>query len=430
MSDSAKEINNTLNEAIVPSFSNDTESNQEQNVKKRKIGLPLIILAVCLFLVLIIGGFSAFLFKRSADVEKVKQARNDAYQKFKQGNYIAAKEAAKKGLSISGDPYLLKTYIDASSAQGNLTGKEVDVFKKTQPLLSKLEEVDGKNAESLMSIGYAYEIAGKYEQALSYYERALVVDPKSGIAYFHKGHVLAFINRNDESKIAYEKAYELDPENPLIAMAKTTMLYQEKDSESALELLVKIGDNKNFNKDYRAEAYTAAALIEMGRNNNSDAKQYAKRAVDTGSTFSTGNALYGFYLAQNPGTYAEGIKYLTTALKQNPRISNNYLLLGIVMRSNNYLKEAVAFQKAGLASLEKDNTLLGEKARGAMEAKMDYELAQTYSLNKDIDNTLLYLKLAVSKNILYKTEIQTDIKVGYYANVSNNPAFANYINSK
>ena len=390
--------------------------------KKLLLGALIILVLLVIFAV-----FSFFSIQKN---NKIAQARNDVYQKLKIGDYKGAQEAAKKGLAIKkDDEYLIKNFINAVSSQGNKTGKEIDALKISEPYIKEL--LKGNNsADDLLTAGYAYETAGQYEKALTYYENSISKNPKLSEAYFHKGHVLAFLNRESESQQAYERAYELDPNNPLIILMKATILNKNNSPDDSLNLLLKVGDNESFDKDIRAESYTAASLLEMNRGNNLESKKYAEKAFRTGSEYSTGTALYGYYIGQEKNRYNEGIGYLTSAIKQNPRITFNYLLLGILLRTYNYPKQAVIIQKEGLDRIGEDNTIIGNSAKSAQKGKMYYEIAQTYSFVPDVDNSVKYLKLAIAENSLYESDIQKDLKTGYFNKIKINPIFVNFVNSK
>jgi len=145
--------------------------------KKLLLGALIILVLLVIFTV-----FSFFSIQKN---NKIAQARNDVYQKLKIGDYKGAQEAAKKGLAIKkDDEYLIKNFINAVSSQGNKTGKEIDALKISEPYIKEL--LKGNNsADDLLTAGYAYETAGQYEKALTYYENAISKNPKLSEAYFH-----------------------------------------------------------------------------------------------------------------------------------------------------------------------------------------------------------------------------------------------------
>ena len=80
----------------------------------------------------------------------------------------------------------------------------------------------------------------RYEEALSAYEQALILDPKDADAWYYKGNVLAVLNRYDDALAAFEHALTLDPKYANLANAwgnKGNVLANLKRHEEALAAL-------------------------------------------------------------------------------------------------------------------------------------------------------------------------------------------------
>jgi len=409
----------------IASFEDKNSVSPNKSTKKR-INPKLFILGV-LVLLIFIGAISAFLVFRNSKIEKINRARNDVFQKLKQGDYASAKEVAKGGLNISGDPYLIRSYIDASSALGNSTGTEKEEFKITEKLTKDLLKVDGENFESLLTVGYAFETAGKYEEALSYYEKAIALNPKSAQAYFHKGHVLAFLNRNAESRESYDKAYALDDTNPIVKLAKANMYQSEKKMEEALKLYIEVATDINAGKEIRTDAYTATAYLKSQLGQFQQSKEYAKEALKLDSKASLASGLYGFNSCLL-GEYSDGLPALNEALKLNPRISLNYMFMGVVLRHIKNFPLAIKFQTDGISRISEDNTLVGEQEMKSMTAKMYYELAQTYSLIPDEEKAIENIYKTMSF-VDYRIQLRKDLQNGnYFAKIRNSRNLNKFIN--
>lgn len=394
------------------------------NWKNKKLLLPAALIAS---LLIIAGLYLAIASNKNA---KVNDARQKTYQALKEANYQKAQDEALKGITInSKDKYLVKGFIDATTAQGNLTGKEKEALKTVEPYIKILSDNNNNDVDSLISIGYAYEAAGDYEKALTYYEKAISIDPKSSAAYFHKGHTLAFLNRRNESQLAYDKSYELDPNNAAVNLVKARDLMEQGENNEAMKLLLRIGENTKIDSELRAGAYSDCVFLKMNQNQISDARECAAKAVQIDKNFSLSLGLQGYLTAiKDPSDYYRGVKAISEAIKLNPRISLNYHLLGIIMRMNAYYQQAIALQKEAISRIPEDNTLVGISEKSTNKVKMEYELAQTYSLTNDIPNTIKYLKQAFSENRAYKQNIQTDISKGYFKKIINEPDFIALIN--
>lgn len=65
------------------------------------------------------------------------------------------------------------------------------------------------------NLGLSYFERGDFENALIHYQKAISLE-ESAIHYSNRGLALYHINRLDEAKKDFDRAIELDPENPTI----------------------------------------------------------------------------------------------------------------------------------------------------------------------------------------------------------------------
>jgi tetratricopeptide (TPR) repeat protein len=72
-------------------------------------------------------------------------------------------------------------------------------------------KIQPKNFECLRLIGITYALKGEYQEALTRFEQAIVLSPKSGIAYSNKGNVLRELGRFEDAILCYDKAISLMP---------------------------------------------------------------------------------------------------------------------------------------------------------------------------------------------------------------------------
>jgi len=90
-------------------------------------------------------------------------------------------------------------------------------------------------------------MAGSYDEALSFSDKAIEIDPDCGEAYGAKGSALFYLGRFDESIETCKKAIELSPENIILCVQAYTNIgsslsekgmYEEalKNLDKALEL--------------------------------------------------------------------------------------------------------------------------------------------------------------------------------------------------
>ena len=377
--------------------------------------------------ILLIIIFSSYYFWLSSN--KKTSYVYDAYNRYVEGNYEKSEALAKEGLvKYPDDPTLIRIALDSSSSIANTKGQEKETFEKNKALIEKAIKIGSSDPDIMLAVGYAYETAGKYEEALSYYQKAIQLKP-TGDAYFHKGHVLAFLDQKIESKEAYDESYRLDPKSPQILMIKGEEFDQERKIDDAIEYYLLAAKSNRTTLKLRSEAFTAASMSEIGRNDKKKALEYSQAAAKIDPTSSHALGMYGFMLTYSLDTYKTGIDTLTKAIKQNPRIALNYMLIGVSLRANKNYPEAIALQKEAIIRVPDDNTLVGQQLKDAKKAKMYYELAQTYSLVKDVPNTISSLAEAISLNFAYKTVLRNDIQIGYFKFVADDPKFVTLLNS-
>lgn len=68
-----------------------------------------------------------------------------------------------------------------------------------------------KDLEDLIKKGQVLLVEGNFEEALSYFEQALLLDQKSAQIWNLKGATLRSMGRYDEAIECFNKALELDP---------------------------------------------------------------------------------------------------------------------------------------------------------------------------------------------------------------------------
>lgn len=397
---------------------------QQETVSDKK-RLILLLTAGSIVVVIIIAFFAVFILGKN---NKKLYYQGDAYNRYTEGNFQKSEALAQEGLvKYPNDPTLLRIAIDASSSIGNRTGKEKEIFQKNKPLIENALEVGSSDSNILLAIGYANETAGNYNEALKYYEQAIVLK-ETADAYFHKGHVLAFLGQTNESKASYEKAFLLDPENPQVLLIKGTLLEQEKKHVEAKEFFLKAADSKHTTKEIRAEALTAISLLEISEGDKQNALTHIQYAVKTDPEYSPAAGLYGLLLTYDANTYNVGTHTLYNAINKNPRITMNYLFMGLALRKAKLTDEAIEYQKEGLRLVDDDNTLVGAQQKRVKKAKMYYELAQTYAIAQDIKNAIQNLNLSFEIEPAYKSVIKNDIKKGYFASILRNQQFSTFLN--
>ena len=64
----------------------------------------------------------------------------------------------------------------------------------------------------MFGLGFLYDIQGKYNNSLKYYEKAIKIDPKDARAWYNKGIALSKLGRTKDAVEAYKKSIDLEPQ--------------------------------------------------------------------------------------------------------------------------------------------------------------------------------------------------------------------------
>lgn len=143
-----------------------------------------------------------------------------------QGRFEIAMAAYVKQISLTPGyrwPYeeLFDAYIEA--------GRYTDLIDLENQFVDELPE----NYHQLMRTAKAYRSLGRFEESFVWYDKALVLDPSSSLAYRGKANGLVSLARWDMAKQNFEKSLEISPGNSegLVGLAKV-LRYQEKHEEA------------------------------------------------------------------------------------------------------------------------------------------------------------------------------------------------------
>ncbi|MFI6533936.1 tetratricopeptide repeat protein [Nonomuraea sp. NPDC050547] len=104
--------------------------------------------------------------------------------------------------------------------------------------------------------GREHRYAGRYEQALADYDRAIELDPAHAKALAGRAETLRLARRHDEALACFDRALELAPENRLVSLGRAytlESLERHEEARQALDLLI------------AAEPRDAGALKARGR---------------------------------------------------------------------------------------------------------------------------------------------------------------------
>jgi tetratricopeptide (TPR) repeat protein len=94
--------------------------------------------------------------------------------------------------------------------------------------LDKALEIDPRSIAAVYNKGLALSLLGKYEEAITLYDKVLEIEPDEVRALFNKGVVLYHLGKYEEAITLYDKVLEIDPidiatlNNKAVAVSKLT----------------------------------------------------------------------------------------------------------------------------------------------------------------------------------------------------------------
>jgi type IV pilus assembly protein PilF len=145
----------------------------------------------------------------------------------------------------------------------------------------KVDEVEAAKAN--VELGMAYMQNGNLQLAKEKLERAAKQDPKNATVYWA---MAALYERSDQPKDAeqnYQKAVNLQPDNPNIVNTYAVFLCRNGQLDRALPMFDKVIADRFYQTPYAAAANAGMCLRDGKR--NADAQRYFERALALGPVF-------------------------------------------------------------------------------------------------------------------------------------------------
>src|SRR5881275_2017684 len=187
----------------------------------------------------------------------------------------------------------------------------------------------------------AYQAVGRSEDAASLIREQLKKTPEDSQSYLVLGVILKRQKKDDESRKAFEKAIELNPQN-VVAIDQLTDLDLEAKAFSVV--------HKRANAHLQKEPQSAPAYYIHGRSyvmekNFAAAETALKKAIELDPNLAAAyNLLVAIYIQTNK--LPEALKELETVLAKNPQYSPALLTSGIIYeRMGDFAKARDSYEK-------------------------------------------------------------------------------------
>jgi tetratricopeptide (TPR) repeat protein len=139
--------------------------------------------------------------------QKLNQLLIDGEQHLKLGNYDQAEERFITAIKI--DPKSAVAY--RGLADTYLGKNSVEEAKQTYEFLSKMHPEDDA---VLVKLGEIAEEHGDTEEAIRYYQQAMLLNDSFSSRFYHLAELLLKVNQPEVAKEAITQAVDLEPQNP------------------------------------------------------------------------------------------------------------------------------------------------------------------------------------------------------------------------
>jgi len=135
------------------------------------------------------------------------------------GGYLAVKNKGK--VSWLGKPLtkdeIVTNYFSGAASGKDASGKELNneerqkLWEQSVTELVKYTNTNPTDTDAFKKLAGAYYNLGKYNEAISAYQKAIALEPDVAINYTNIAHAYMAANQNDLAIQNYEKSISLDP---------------------------------------------------------------------------------------------------------------------------------------------------------------------------------------------------------------------------
>jgi serine/threonine protein kinase/Flp pilus assembly protein TadD len=250
--------------------------------------------------------------------EKIAKHSTDntqAYQLYLQGRYYWNRRAAvsleraidyfKQAIAVDSTyalayAGLADTYIIQSQYSGIPTRIAVPMAQKSA---RRALELDNSLAEAHTTLAFTYYSQWNYDEAEREFKQSLALNPRYATTYHWYNIMLARMGRLDEASAMIQKALELDPLSPIIALNVGAIALYRKQYDDALRYF-----NKSTELDPSfAPAYEFSGLVNEQLKKYPEAQALFEKAVELSGRSSECISSLGWFYGKR-GMRAEALK--------------------------------------------------------------------------------------------------------------------------
>jgi protein O-mannosyl-transferase len=196
-----------------------------------------------------------------------------------------------------------------------ITARQSGYWRTSEALWTRVVSVDSTSDVALVAMGDVRIAQGRTEEALSFYSRAVRVDPDYPEGHNNLGSLLAQTGRLEEAISHYETALRLKPAYPEAELNWGVALARLGRTEEALIHYQRALGLQPTLKD--AHLQVGNALLRLGR--RGEAMKEYEAELRAHSSNAVAHLNWGVALAQD-GRFANAIEHFDRALEIDPRL--------------------------------------------------------------------------------------------------------------
>ncbi|MEM3397377.1 MAG: tetratricopeptide repeat protein [Thermoplasmata archaeon] len=135
--------------------------------------------------------------------------------------------------------------------QSELVKKYVDIFKYVMQNTKSFEKYAENFSSLLNDLGYELYVLNQYDASEACFEQAIRLNPKNGMAWYHKALILTVTSKNlEEALVAYDRALEIYPKDKSIWTSKGDAYRLLGRTDEAVQCYLKVQELDPLNVFY------------------------------------------------------------------------------------------------------------------------------------------------------------------------------------
>jgi tetratricopeptide (TPR) repeat protein len=263
-------------------------------------------------------------------------------------------------------------------------------YKKAEEELREAIRINPNYAEAHNNLGILLTELKRYDEAEEEYRKAIKINPKLAEAHNNLGFLLAELKRYEEAEKEYRKAIKINPKpadahyNLGILLAELKR-YEEAEEEYRKAIMI----NPKL-----AEAHNNLGILLAELKRYEEAEEEYRKAIMINPNYADAHYNLGILLAELK-RYDEAEEEFREAIKINPEDLEAHNGLG------NLLVELKRYDEA-------EKEYRGVMKTNPKEANANYNLACLYSIKRDLENSIKYLKKVIQLDDEYKEKAKED----------------------